>query len=285
VIVQSADHGILEAAVLAAPPSILTTLNSITTGAYTVFAPTDAAFEQEFPQEYLDLLVTPAWSNHLVCFLTAHVLLSGTFQSTDLPTNETEVTTWNTDYTVSVVRVGNEAFVDGILVTAADLKATNGVVHVISDRPITPPCIASSIVDIARSIDDLSTLASLLDEAAGLVSTLDGDLGPYTVFAPTNAAFDKIPASLSDALRNNDTALEEVLLYHVIQGNAYSSGLTGSTNVTTLNGGNLTVTAAGGAVTVNTATVTMADVLAGNGVIHVIDTVLLPPDFVDPRGT
>jgi transforming growth factor-beta-induced protein len=284
-IVQSPDHTILEAAVLAAPPTILTTLNTTGSSSYTVFAPTDDAFEDEFPSDYLELIVTPAWSNHLVCLLTAHVL-PGTVRSSAFTTNETQLPTLNTGYNVTLVLRNDEALVDGVPVTTPDVNATNGIVHVISERPITPPCIANSIVTVAASLDDFKTLVSLIG-ATELADLLDGEIGPFTVLAPTNAAFEKLPAGTLEALRGNERVLEEVLLYHIIEGNAYASGLTSLTavtNLTTLNGGNITVSASGGTVKVNTATVTKTDVLAGNGVIHAIDTVLLPPDFADPRG-
>jgi transforming growth factor-beta-induced protein len=282
-IVQSRDHTILEAAVLAAPPAILTTLNT-TGSSYTVFAPTDNAFEEEFPSDYLDLIVTPAWSNHLVCLLTAHVL-PGTVRSSAFTTNATQLPTLNADYNVSLVLRGDEAMVDGVPITTADLNATNGVIHVISRRPITPPCIANSIVTVAESMDDFNTLVSLIEDS-DLADLLLREIGPFTVFAPTNAAFDKLPAGTLEALRGNERLLAEVLEYHIIEGNAYASGLTSLTavtNLTTLNGSNITVSASGGTVKVNTATVTKTDVLAGNGVIHAIDTVLLPLDFNDPR--
>ena len=132
------------------------------------------------------------------------------------------------------------------------------------------------IVDIAASNDDFSTLVAAVT-AAGLVETLKGD-GPFTVFAPTNAAFAKLPAGTVESLlepANRDT-LVSILTYHVVPGAVTSDQLAGKRlNVTTVQGGTVHVDGRNG-VKVNNATVTAADIMATNGVVHVIDTVLLP---------
>ncbi|MEF2279080.1 fasciclin domain-containing protein [Deinococcus sp. YIM 134068] len=122
---------------------------------------------------------------------------------------------------------------------------------------------------------DFSTLLSAV-QAAGLTQTLSGP-GPFTVFAPTNAAFAKVPADQLQALLNNPAQLRAVLLYHVVPGRVTSTQVAGLTSATTAQGGSLTVSASGGTVQINDATVTQADLAASNGIIHVIDTVLLPP--------
>lgn len=122
---------------------------------------------------------------------------------------------------------------------------------------------------------DFSTLLAAV-QAAGLTQTLAGP-GPYTVFAPTNAAFAKVPADQLQALLNNPAQLRAVLLYHVVPGRVTSAQVAGLTSATTAQGGTLTVSASGGTVQINDATVTQADLAASNGIIHVIDTVLLPP--------
>lgn len=277
IVVNSTDHNTLEAAVIAAPA--VATVLSDEEGSYTVFAPTDAAFE-EVDSAFLQQLLTEEWSSHLVCLLTSHVIGSEV-RSTDLPTTPTQVTTLS-GYNVTVLLDGEEASVDEIPVIAADIEASNGVVHVIDGRPILPTCVTDTIVDIASSIDDFTTLVSLV-RAAGLVDTLSGD-GPFTVFAPTNDAFVKIPPSIVEALMEDTEALASVLTYHVIPSNVYGD-IMGTAVVETVQGGNLTATAMDGSIMLNgdAASVTTADVLARNGVIHVIDSVLLPPDFVDPR--
>jgi uncharacterized surface protein with fasciclin (FAS1) repeats len=136
-----------------------------------------------------------------------------------------------------------------------------------------------TIVEVAAANEDFSTLVAAV-EAAGLVETLSGE-GPFTVFAPTNDAFAALPAGVLDALllpENKDT-LTKILTYHVVAGEVTSDQITDG-DVPTVEGQNVTVSTAEG-VTVNGATVIAADVDASNGVIHVIDAVLIPPD-VDP---
>jgi uncharacterized surface protein with fasciclin (FAS1) repeats len=136
---------------------------------------------------------------------------------------------------------------------------------------------AVDIVDTAVAAGSFETLASLL-ESAGLVDTLKGE-GPYTVFAPTDDAFAKLPQETLDSLADpaNAAELEEILLYHVAEGEVPSSDLSDGQEIETLQGGSVTVGIADdGTVTVQSATVTQPDVEASNGVIHVIDTVLLP---------
>jgi uncharacterized surface protein with fasciclin (FAS1) repeats len=136
-----------------------------------------------------------------------------------------------------------------------------------------------TIVDIAASDENFSTLVAAVD-AAGLVETLSGE-GPFTVFAPTNDAFDALPEGVLDALLlpENEAVLTSILTYHVVAGEVTSDQITDG-DVATVEGQNVTLSTEGG-VTVNDATVTTADIDASNGVIHVIDAVLLPPD-VDP---
>lgn len=132
------------------------------------------------------------------------------------------------------------------------------------------------IVDIASSNPDFSTLVAAVS-AAGLVETLKGD-GPFTVFAPTNAAFAKLPAGTVESLLEpaNRDQLVSILTYHVVPGNVTSDQLAGQRlNVATVQGGTVHIDGTDG-VTVNESTVTAADIAASNGVIHVIDTVLLP---------
>ncbi|KPP88974.1 MAG: hypothetical protein HLUCCA08_01990 [Rhodobacteraceae bacterium HLUCCA08] len=131
------------------------------------------------------------------------------------------------------------------------------------------------IVDIAASNDQFSTLVTAV-QAAGLVDTLKGD-GPFTVFAPTDAAFAKLPAGTVEALLADPEALAAILTYHVVPGAVTSADLAGQRlSVATVNGANVHIDATGGGVMVEDATVTQADIEASNGVIHVIDTVLLP---------
>ncbi|NTZ42615.1 fasciclin domain-containing protein [Altererythrobacter sp. SALINAS58] len=147
---------------------------------------------------------------------------------------------------------------------------------------------APNIVGVAQSDANFSTLVTAIN-AADLGGTLSGD-GPYTVFAPTNAAFEKLPAGTLDTLTmpENREQLSNILTYHVVSGDMMAAALTqaitdgnGSAELTTLSGETLTATLDGENViltdaTGGTATVTMTDVDASNGTIHAIDTVLMP---------
>ena len=136
---------------------------------------------------------------------------------------------------------------------------------------------AKDIVDTAVAAGSFNTLVAAV-QAAGLVDALKGP-GPLTVFAPTDAAFAKLPEGTLDSLLKpeNVDQLKAILLYHVVSGKVMSSDITGEVTPATLQGATLDVKAAAGGVMVNNAKVVGADVVASNGVIHVIDTVVLPP--------
>lgn len=131
---------------------------------------------------------------------------------------------------------------------------------------------AKDIVDTAVAAGSFKTLATALG-AAGLVDTLKGK-GPFTVFAPTDAAFAKIPKADLDALLKDKAKLSAVLTYHVVPGKVMAANVKAG-NVKTVQGSDVTITTMGG-VKVNNANVTKTDIVADNGVIHVIDTVLMP---------
>ena len=132
-----------------------------------------------------------------------------------------------------------------------------------------------SIADIASGSKQFETLTSLLAQA-DLVETLDGK-GRFTVFAPTDAAFAKVPKSTLDALAADPEQLKAVLLYHVADGRLTARKVVKRKSIRTLNGARVKVRVTKKGVRINNAKVTKTDIRASNGVIHVIDTVLLPP--------
>src|SRR3954447_762412 len=139
---------------------------------------------------------------------------------------------------------------------------------------------AKTIVDVAAANPEFSTLVTALKQA-GLVSALAGK-GPYTVFAPTNDAFAKLPADQLQALLADKAELTAVLTYHVLKGRVPSSSLKATQTVPTLEGGTMNISVADGKATItdgqgSVSNIVKTDVKAKNGVIHVIDTVLLPP--------
>jgi uncharacterized surface protein with fasciclin (FAS1) repeats len=132
---------------------------------------------------------------------------------------------------------------------------------------------AADIVDTAKSAGSFNTLVTAV-QAAGLADTLKGP-GPFTVFAPTDEAFAKIPKAKLDALLKDKAALTKVLTYHVVPGKVMAADVKAG-KVKSVEGSNLTVTTSGGKVMVDKANVVKTDIAADNGVIHVIDTVLMP---------
>ena len=134
-----------------------------------------------------------------------------------------------------------------------------------------------TIVELASENPDLSTLAELAT-AAGLIETLSGE-GPYTIFAPTNDAFAKLPAETIANLKKpeNREQLAGILTYHGVPGTVMAADLSDGQEVTMINEKTATISIDGDKVMINDATVVMPDVMASNGVVHVIDTVLMPP--------
>ena len=139
----------------------------------------------------------------------------------------------------------------------------------------SPTPVANTIVDIAVKDGRFTTLVTAL-QAAGLADTLKGT-GPFTVFAPTDAAFNKLPAGTVDNLLKDIPTLKNILLYHVVSGKVMAADVVKLTSANTLLGKPVTITVSGGNVTINDSKVIQTDIVASNGVIHVIDTVLSPP--------
>jgi uncharacterized surface protein with fasciclin (FAS1) repeats len=148
----------------------------------------------------------------------------------------------------------------------------------VSALPAAAGFAQKDIVDTAVAAGTFNTLATAL-QAAGLADTLKGK-GPFTVFAPTDEAFGKLPAGTVESLfrPENKDKLKAILLYHVVSGDVTAAQVVKLSSAKTINGQDLRLTVNDGTVIVNDAKVVKADVLASNGVIHVIDTVLLPKD-------
>jgi transforming growth factor-beta-induced protein len=235
------------------------------TGPFTVFAPTDAAFNA-LPTGLLNEILanntalTQVLTYHVVSGkLTAHDVASqtsvATLQGESLPITTTEGTT----------KIGTAT------ITQTDIECSNGVIHVI-DAVLIPDGIMN-IVQAAQYYG-FSTLVTAI-QTVDLVSTMEGP-GPFTVFAPTNAAFSALPAGTLDSLLADQTALGNVVTYHVVSGKLLAADVITQTNLTTLQGSTLEITTAGGA-KVNGANIIQTDIECTNGVIHAIDAVLTPP--------
>jgi uncharacterized surface protein with fasciclin (FAS1) repeats len=242
-----------------------------TGGTFTVFAPTDEAFAK-VPKATLDALAeNPA---QLKSVLLYHAV-PGRLTAADVVKLSSAKTLEGRSLAIKVV--DGAVFVDQAKVTTPDVMASNGVIHVIDSVLIpkaAPAAPAKNIVQSAIAAGQFKTLASLLTKA-GLAGTLQGK-GPFTVFAPTDAAFAKVPKATLATLAKNKAKLRAVLLYHVVKGKVTAAQAMKLRTAQTLNGKPLAIRLSGGKVLVGGATVTKADVTASNGVIHVINKVLVP---------
>ena len=159
------------------------------------------------------------------------------------------------------------------LIVALAASACGGGSKPATTAPTMEAAATSDIVETATAAGSFKTLLAAV-EAGGLVDTLKGP-GPFTVFAPTDEAFAKLPPGTVDALLADKAKLVAVLTYHVVAGNVSSAQVSGMTEAATVQGAKIKIDTTSG-VKINNATVVKADIAASNGVIHVIDTVLIP---------
>merc|ERR1711957_443825 len=238
----------------------------------------------------VDTLLKPENKAQLVDILTYHVLPSQVL-STDLKHFQRVKTVEGKHLDVFATHKG--VFVGSDhknlkQVTGADNLATNGVAHIIDGVMLPPTKLEAAptvdLVDLASSVPALSTLVAAV-VAGDLATTLKSE-GPFTVFAPTNDAFGALPAGTIDTLMKpeNKAQLVDILTYHVVSGKVLSTDLTAFQEVPTVEGKKLHITVFGGVVKVGASlgskdlkTVTAADNLASNGVVHIINGVMLPP--------
>ena len=239
-------------------------------GPLTVFAPSDEAFAK-LPKGTVEALLEN--KERLTSILLYHVV-PGKIMASDVAGITSAKTLLGQD---AAIDASDGVAIAGAKVTATDIVCSNGVIHVI-DSVMIP----QDLIGIASASDDFSTLVTAV-KAAGLVETLQGD-GPFTIFAPTNAAFAKLPAkTLADLLKpENKAKLQAVLTYHVVPGKVLAEDVIGLSKATTVQGEDVAITLRRDdddkieGVMVDKANVTMTDIIGSNGVIHVIDSVILP---------
>jgi transforming growth factor-beta-induced protein len=238
-------------------------------GPFTVFAPTDEAFAS-LPEGTVEALLQPENLQKLSDILLYHVA-PGKLMAEEVVSMEEIETVLGPTLKVKV-DMGN-VYVNDAQIILTDIEASNGIIHVI-DAVLLPP---ADIVDTAIADDRFTTLVAAL-EAAGLVETLKGE-GPFTVFAPTNDAFAKLPAGTVETLLKpeNLEQLKNILLYHVVSGKVMAEEVITLNAADTVLGQPVTIKVEDGKVYINDAQVTVTDIETRNGVIHVIDMVLLPP--------
>lgn len=238
-------------------------------GPFTVFAPTDEAFAK-LPKGTVENLLKPENRAQLVGILTYHVVPGSVLAA--------DVVKLPGAKSLNGQRI-DIAAKDGVKVDAAnvvktDIACKNGVIHVI-DTVILPA--SKNIPATAMDAKQFNTLLAAA-KAAGLVEALSGE-GPLTVFAPTDAAFAKLPAGTVETLLKpeNKEQLAAVLKYHVVAGRVYSEDALTAQHATTLQGSDVTFSTSDNGASVNGAKLVATDIDASNGVIHVIDAVILPP--------
>ena len=287
--------GIFELALTRSDPSLKTLAalvaaadldDNLSGGEFTVFAPTDEAFN-ELPDGTISTLLNEDGRRTLSGILTYHVVQGAVFAG-DLPERRIEVKTLAGD-TLVVERDGDEVTVNGTPVLAADVKARNGVVHVIGrvlspddkPQPTHSTSVASqSIGELLDDVGELSTLRAAVRAAGFSDSVRTG--GPYTVLAPTNEAFDALPDGTLNTLlqHSNVEDLRSVLRLHFIGSEATAQQAVAAGEVESRNGADLQFVLENGQLFVegpsNRAKVIRTDIDANNGIVHVIDTVLLP---------
>ncbi|MFO0725244.1 MAG: fasciclin domain-containing protein [Myxococcota bacterium] len=264
----NADFSTLVSAIQAA--GLVDTLNGA--GPFTVFAPTNAAFAK-LPAGALNALLAdkPALEKLLKFHVVpGKVLAADVVKLTEATTVEGEK--------ISIRVENGVVFINDSKVTMTDVPASNGVIHVIDTVLSLPTPAPGNIVAVASANADFSTLVSAI-QAAGLAGTLSGP-GPFTVFAPTNAAFAALPAGTLQALLANVPELTKILTYHVVAGRLDAAAVSTATRAVSVQGAEIKIRVENGAVFVNQAKVTMTDIAASNGIIHVIDAVITPPTVV-----
>ena len=233
-------------------------------GPFTVFAPSDEAFDK-IPEETLQALL--ADKEALKDVLLYHVV-PGKVTASEAQ-NLAFAKMANDKY--ALLNTGNgQVKIQESLVTAADVNASNGVIHVI-DTVILPP---KDIVGVASDAGIFKTLLTAAG-VAELESTLQGP-GPFTVFAPNDEAFAKIPEETLNDLLADKEALKNVLLYHVVADYLPASQVVSKTSLTMANSAKTTIVLENNEVQINDATVKSTNITAANGIVHVIDTVILP---------
>lgn len=254
-------------------------------GPFTIFAPTDDAFGA-LPEGTVESLLLPENINQLVNILLYHVV-PGKLTSTDVVASDFLETLAEEGLPLTVFVEEGVVFLNDSAVTSADIEISNGIIHVIDSVLIPPQEMPMDIVDTAISTGIFDTLVAAV-QAAGLEGTLRAE-GPFTVFAPTDDAFSALPEGTVESLLlpENIDQLTRILLYHVVPRSLPAAEVVQLSKIKTATSNQqlLRVSIDGGSVMVDNATIVQTDVLASNGVIHVIDEVLIPADLPDIVGT
>jgi uncharacterized surface protein with fasciclin (FAS1) repeats len=236
-----------------------------------VFAPTDAAFAK-LPKGTVATLLEKKNLPTLTSILTYHVVPGN--MPAKMVLKQSGLVTLNGQRASLAMDKMSKASIAGAKIVTTDIQCSNGVIHVI-DAVMMPA--TGNIVDVASKAGTFNTLIAAA-KAAGLVGTLTSK-GPFTVLAPTDAAFAKLPAGTVEMLLKpeNKAKLASILTYHVVAGRAFAADVAKASSVKSVQGSPIKITAKNGKVMANKATIVATDINASNGVVHVIDQVILPP--------
>ncbi len=240
-------------------------------GPFTVFAPSDDAFAA-LPEGTLEELLKPENKDTLAAILTYHVV-EGSVMAKDVVTLTKATTVNGQRANITVDKETRTVMIGDAKVTTTDIECSNGVIHVI-DSVMMPA--TADIVQTAVDAGSFRTLAAAI-KAAGLVETLKGK-GPFTVFAPTDEAFAALPeGTLQELLKpESKDRLTNILMAHVVSGRVFSDQALEAGMAKTLQGSSVEIKKEGDVVMIGAAKLITADVQSSNGVIHVIDSVILP---------
>ncbi|MDZ7738942.1 MAG: fasciclin domain-containing protein [Bacteroidales bacterium] len=239
-------------------------------GPFTVFAPTDAAFSAAGINAG-----NVSGVEGLESILKYHVI-SGKIMSADLSTGDVTMLSGAEAY----IDAENLMINDASITSPFDVEGSNGVVHTV-DAVLLPP--GKNIVETAQASTELTSLVSALTKFPDLVTALSDETGEYTVFAPTNAAFDALLTVIGQSSIDDipEDVLESVLKYHVIASSEIlSTDLSDGLTASTLNAEDITITEVGGSFLISGVGINTADVMTSNGVVHIMDGVLVPPSVL-----
>ena len=269
--VAAGDFDTLVAAVEAA--GLANTLKG--PGPFTVFAPTEKAFSR-LPKGTLQPLLKPENKEQLKAILTYHVVPGRVFAREAYGLNHAATVNGQR---VGITRRDGKLFIGKAQIVATDVNCSNGVIHVI-DQVLVPE--QTRIPAVAEKAGQFSTLLAAAS-ASGLAEVLDGD-GPFTVFAPTDDAFKALPEGTIETLLKpeNKQELVKILKYHVVSGRVYTDKVAEAGQATTLLGSVVETSVSANGLRINDSLIVKGDLETANGVIHVIDSVLLPQPMI-PR--
>lgn len=270
IVVNGEDFSVLETAVVQA--GLAGTLSD--GGPFTVFAPTNAAFEK-LGQETIEAVLE---NESLLSNILEYHVIEGQVSKATAASLVGQSATMLNEEAAAIDAVDSGLYIDKSKISVTNILTSNGVIHVI-DSVMIPDGVGATdgdVVDILAADANFSTLVTAVTEA-GLVDTLKGE-GPFTIFAPSNSAFDNLPEGTLVTLLGEIPTLSDILTYHVLPGEVDSAAAVAAagTSVTMQNGDEAAITSESGGLYIDGAQIIMTDIPAANGVIHVIDAVMLP---------